>query len=436
MKKFLKGVLIILAFIILIILIYVLVTFPPIMGGMAAKTMCSCVYVTGRSPESVILKELQVFPGLANINLELNNRDSTVTATLLWQTSKAIYRKGLGCTLLSEAAESEIRKQRFNIHHSSYVRQDTIPWPTGDLNAFTSDSTLRKEIGKIVDDAFTEKDPENPVNTHAVVVMYNGKIISEKYAEGLGPNSILMGWSMTKSITNALTGILVKEGKLHVADPAPVEAWQGDERKHVTLNHLLQASSGLGWSESYFIPGADFHNMFIHSDDKAAYAESRKLEHVPGEFFQYSSGTTNILSKIIRETVGEEKYHRFPYDCLFSRIGMHHAGLLYLNDGVWNGQRILPEGWVKYSTTPAPATKRREYGAQIWLNYGEEGNPENVEYAGVPREAIIFDGFEKNFVVIIPSRNLVVVRLGVTHNGNFNLGNLVAGIVALLPDGE
>jgi CubicO group peptidase (beta-lactamase class C family) len=109
-------------------------------------------------------------------------------------------------------------------------------------------------------------------------------------------------------------------------------------------------------------------------------------------------------------------------------------GMLYLNDGYFNGTRILPEGWVEYSTTPSKAATKQEYGAQIWLNYGEIGNPENVEYPGVPNEAIIFDGFEKNYVVIIPSKGLVVVRLGVTHNKDFSLADLVNGVIASLPE--
>jgi CubicO group peptidase (beta-lactamase class C family) len=254
--------------------------------------------------------------------------------------------------------------------------------------------------------------------------------------------------------------VLIKDGKLNLEQPARLASWQDDDRKRITLNHLLQASSGLGWSESYFLPGADFHQMFIHSDDKAAYAASRPLKHEPGTYFQYSSGTTNILSKIIRKRVGDKAYHRFPYDSLFYKIGMNSTilepdasgtfvlssygygtardfarlGLLYLNDGIWNGERIFPEGWVDYSVTPAPAATRREYGAQIWLNRGEKGTGENKEYPGVPEEAIIFDGFEKNYVVIVPSKDLVIVRLGVTHNRNFSLANLVNGVMAILPD--
>ncbi len=463
MKKFLWIFLFTLLSIIFLVLVYVLFAFPPVMGGMAAKTMCSCVYVTGRTPQSVLQKELQVFPGLADVRMELNDQDSSVTGTVLWKTSKAIFRKGLGCTLLAEADEASVRGQRFKTKRENPIDQDSIPWPSGNGGALESNQNIPVgALNKVVGEAFKDTDSAHSVNTHAIVVVYDGKIISEQYAEGFGHNSIFMGWSITKSITNALIGVLVKQGKLKIDQTAPIEEWQNDERKNITLNNLLQASSGLDWSESYFNPTADFHNMFIGSDDKAGYAVKQKLKHNPGSFFQYSSGTTNILSRIIRQTVGDEMYHRFPYDSFFNKIGMHHAllepdasgnfvassygyasardfarlGLLYLQDGLWNGQRILPEGWVDYSFTPAPAAKKREYGAQIWLNLGEADNPENSEYPGLPSEAIIFDGFEKNYVVIIPSRDLVVVRLGVTHNRNFSLSKLVTGILALLPERE
>src|SRR4030095_4326971 len=112
-------------------------------------------------------------------------------------------------------------------------------------------------------------------------------------------------------------GILVKEGKLKTESPAPVDEWQADDRKEITLNNLLQASSGLKWSESYFMSTSSFHKMFIKSDDKAAYARSLPLKDKPGEHFVYSSGTTNILSGIIRQTIGDAEYYKFPYEKIF-----------------------------------------------------------------------------------------------------------------------
>jgi CubicO group peptidase (beta-lactamase class C family) len=458
MKKFLNRFFFTLLIIIIIALVYVAIYFPTVMGGMAAKTMCSCVYVSGRTAESVKAKELQVFPGLSSADFTFD-ADSSVTARILWHKSTAIYRKGLGCTLISEQSKEDVKNQKIHLVEKLVVNADTIPWPSGDKVDSIPKNISLNVINQAVDSAFYDIDKGGPVFTHAVVVVYDGKIVAEKYAEGFDKNSRLMGWSMTKSICNALTGVLVKEGKLKIEDPAPIIEWKDDERKSITLNNLLQASSGLEWSESYFVPTSHFHNMFIKSDDKSGYALSLKPKHKPGEVFEYSSGTTNILSRIIRNTVGDDGYYRFPYEKLFYKIGMRGAliepdasgtfvmssysyatardwarfGLLYLQDGVWNGERILPEGWVKYSTTPGPATKKREYGAQWWLNEGDPNNPADAKFPGLPSESIIADGFENQFVVIVPSKKLVVVRLGVTHNRNFKLEKLVNGVIKGLP---
>lgn len=439
--------------------VFVAVTFPSIMTGMAAKTMCSCVFVAGRTPESVVEKELQVFPGLSQAKIQVKD-DSTVSATLLGNTSEAIFRKGLGCTLLSEATEEDIRSQRINLPTPPAINQDTIPWPAGNLVKDSVPKEIKNDVLiKTLDEAFFESDPEHPLNTLAIVIVYDGKIIAERYAPGFYYDSKFMGWSMTKSITNALIGILVKDGKLQTESPAPVDEWQNDERKNITLNNLLQASSGLEWSESYFTPTSTFHKMFTHSDDKAAYARTMKLNDDPGTHFMYSSGTTLILSGIIRKTVGDDAYYKFPYERFFNRIGMNQAimevdasgtfvgssycyasardwarfGLLYMNDGVWNGERILPEGWVKYTTTPAPSAKLGEYGAQWWLNAGAPGDPGHRKYPKIPSDAYWADGFEEQYVMVIPSKKLVVVRLGISHNG-FDFEKLAAEIIDALPE--
>lgn len=462
MKKIVKWFLLLLAGIVLVALGYVLVYFPPIMTGMNAKTMCSCVFVTGRTPESVLQKELQVFPGLTWAEIKIHENDSSVTSSLLWKTSKAIYRKNLGCTLLADQDESEVRSQKINRPITEpWVNQDTIDWPSGNRIPGEKVPGLDYEsLEKAMAKAFTDVDSLKPVHTHAVVVVYDGKLVGEKYAPGFNYNSRLMGWSMTKSIANALTGILVKEGKLSIDDPAPIQEWQNDDRRKITLNNLLQATSGLQWSEGYFIPTSSFHQMFIHSDDKAAYAASLSQEHEPGTVFEYSSGTTNILSRLLRHQTGDEAYYKLPYEKLFHKIGMNRAiiepdasgtfvmssygfasardwarfGLLYQQDGIWNGERILPEGWVTYSVTPSEAATKQEYGAQIWLNAGSKTNPSEVEFPGLPKEAYLFEGFERNSVVVIPSKKLVVVRLGVTHNRNFDHAALIREVMVSMPE--
>lgn len=432
----------------------------PIMTSYAAKTVCSCIYVTGRTLESIRAEELQVYsflPIVPNQDIKLLP-DSSVTARILWEKNKAIYRKGLGCTLLSEQPEESVRQQNIKIAGPPHFDQDTVVWPVGNKASEITSLINQKKLTEILEDGFIETDPEKPIRTRAVIVVYNGEIIAEKYANGFDKNSRLMGWSMTKSIINALIGILVQDGKLSVNDFAPIEEWQNDERKDIRIENLLQATSGLQWNESYLNPLSDFHKMFTYRDDKAKFERSRRVEFAPGEIFEYSSSSTNILSGLIRQVVGDDDYIKFPYERLFYKIGMHSAimepdasgtfvgssycyatgrdwarfGLLYLNDGYGNGERILPEGWVKYSMTPSHAAPIGEYGAQWWLNAGEKDHPENRKYPTLPKDAFCAEGFEEQSVMIIPSKNLVVVRLGVSHHG-FPFEEMVGDIIKCLP---
>jgi CubicO group peptidase (beta-lactamase class C family) len=461
MKKFLKGLLILVTSVVILLSAFLIIFYVPIMAGMDAKFMCSCVFVAGRTPESVKERELSVFPGLTAAKIEISPTDSSVTATLLGRKGKAIYRRGLGCTLLAEMPETELRAQRIVRPVAPIGDQDTIDWPSGNrLDSKKIAGVNYEKVSAAIDGAFQDKNPGRPIFTHAVIVLYNGEIVGEKYAPGFDYNSRHMGWSMTKSIGNAMIGILVKDGKIKVDDVAPVPEWQRDERNTITINNILQASTGLSWSEGYFSPFSDFHKMFTLSDDKARYAATLNLQHKPGTFFEYSSGSSNILSRLIRNVTGDTAYYQFPYKRLFHKIGMHSAiievdasgtfvassygwatardwtrfGLLYLNDGVWNGERILPEGWVSYSTTPAPAAQRQEYGAQIWLNRGNKEKTSDSHFPGLPPDAFVFDGFEENSVVVIPSRKAVIVRLGVTHNADFSLADLVNGALSGLPE--
>ena len=458
MIKIFKYFLLFIVAILSIALIYLGITFPPIMSGMAAKTMCSCVYVLGRTPESVREKELTVVPGLSSATIEFI--DSTaVTAHFFWSTSKAIYRKGFGCTMLAERTEEEIRSQNPALSTPPAYDQDTIAWPMGNILKDSLPQNVNYElVESAIQEAFEESNPTKPKNTLAVVVLYKGQIIGEKLAPGFDGNSKFMGWSMTKGLTSALVGILVKEGKLTIDQPAPVAEWQNDERKNIKLTDLLHGSSGLAWNEIYFLPG-DFHNMFTHSDDKGGYAASKEMEFKPNQFFEYSSGTANLISKIIRQTVGDANYPRFAYEHFFYKIGMNHTliepdasgtlvgssygyasardwarfGLLYLNDGIWNGERILPEGWVKYTLTPAPAAPIGQYGAMFWLNAGARSNPEQSYHPGLPHDEYGAEGFENQYVFIIPSRQLVVVRLGISHHG-FDMTGLTQKIINALPE--
>jgi CubicO group peptidase (beta-lactamase class C family) len=417
----------------------------PIMTGYSAKNMCSCVMVAGRNPEDVTKNELGFSP-IKLAKTEVSFEDSSATSTLFGLAKrKAIFRKGLGCALLVQMDEVEFRSYKPTLAIAPNEKQDTIAWPDGDLNADTLTAAVNMiKIQHALDDAFNEPGPNKTRRTRAMLIVYDGKIIAERYADGFNKHSKLIGWSMTKSITNALVGILVKQGKLNIDQPAPVKTWDGDDHKKITLNDLMHASSGLDWVENYNSPSGAT-NMLFKSKDMGVYAATAKVKDKPGEIFYYSSGTTNIISRIVRETVGDESYYKFPYEELLYKIGMNNTiletdaggtivgssysygpardwarfGLLYLNDGVWNGKRILPEGWVKYTTTPAKGAQRGQYGAQWWLNAGAPGNPQDRIYPDAPTDLFWADGYEGQNVFVIPSKKLVIAKLSLSQSGEY-----------------
>ncbi|HSC39444.1 MAG TPA: serine hydrolase [Chitinophagaceae bacterium] len=416
---------------------YAWVSFP-IISGYGAKNLCSCRFAAGRTEKSVREDELADAP-LNLGSFTVDEKDSSVTGTVAGLAKrKAVYRAGLGCTLVNDVSEQQLRAQHFTTATPPPVNQDSIPWPMGDRLKDSLppgiDTVLLKQA---IQGAFKETDPKKKIATRAVVVLYDGRLVAEQYAPGFDRHSPMLGWSMSKSITGTLAAILVKQGKLKVEAPAPVPEWSdpADPRHAITLQNLLQQTSGLDFEENY-AKASTATNMLFKKGDMGAYVAGLPLKYKPGSLFYYSSGNSNVLSRIIRQTVGEQDYHRFPATALFYKIGMYSAlpepdasgtfvgssytyatardwarfGLLYYNDGVWNGERILPEGWVKQASTPVvtPAGPQ-EYGYQLWL---DKLNADKPLQAGVPADVFYADGYGGQEVYIIPSKKLVVVRLG------------------------
>jgi CubicO group peptidase (beta-lactamase class C family) len=274
------------------------------------------------------------------------------------------------------------------------------------------------------------------------VVLYKNQLLAERYADGFTKDTPLLGWSMSKSVANALVGVLVREGKLRLDQAVALPEWRapGDPRAKITWDHLLRMTSGLEFEEDYSDPLADVTLMLLGVPNAAAFAAAKRLESEPGTRWGYSSGTTNILAYAVRQIVGEAGYAQFPRRSLFDRLGMGRAvmetdaagnfvassfmyatardwarfGQLYLADGMWAGERILPEGWIAYSRTPAPHAPEGRFGAHFWLRIPEGyscGRKENA----LPSDAFHAVGHEGQLLTIIPSRSLVVVRLGLTR---------------------
>lgn len=405
----------------------------PIISGYSAKNACSCAFIQGRTKESINKEELGSFP-LSLGSIEINYKDSSVTGTVLGMARrKAIYRGGLGCTLVNDVSEDVLRSQRFTGPVINKV-SDTIWNASGNADSLSINKTKLDEAISLL---FQEQYNNKPLLTKAVLVVYKNKIIAEKYGAGYDQNSMFLGWSMAKSITAALVGILFKQGKLSPEQPAPVDIWQQDDRRQITIENLLQQTSGLNFKEDYS-SYSSATNMLFNKGDMAGYVETLPSKVKPGTEFYYSSGNSNILSGIVRSTVGDKDYHSFLYRELFHKLGMYHSvmepdasgtfvgssyiwasardyakfGMLYLNDGVWNGERILPEGWVKKTTTAPNANRLKNYGYQFWLNGFDEKKPSQKEFPQMPADFFYADGYGGQRIYIVPSLKLVAVRLG------------------------
>lgn len=405
-----------------------------------AKMLCSEVFVAGRDMDAV-LAELVVddLAALRFIDSSIDRVERTATASLFgFFETKVRYCDTFGCalaldTLAPASWEISARARQASANYSQLKDRQAI-------ETIQSNRADYPQLAAVLDEAFSEPDPDYPRRTRAVVILHKGRIVAERYARDIKPDTPLPGWSMAKSVMNALVGILVKEGRLALDTPILAGAWHGleDPRRHIKLEHLLLMSSGLEFNEDMTDPLADVSRMILREQDMAAFAVNKSLEAEPGSKWQYSSGTTNILSGFLRRVLGEEAYYRFPREALFDRLGMTGAvleadasgtfvgssfmyatarewarfGLLYLQDGVWEGERILPEGWVQYTRTAIPADPQADYGAHFWLRIPKE-------YRGtgstVPEDAFHAVGHEAQFVTIVPSHDTVIVRLGKTR---------------------
>jgi CubicO group peptidase (beta-lactamase class C family) len=416
-----------------------------------AKRMCSSVFVGRRTPDHVLAEELR---GAAeqNITVAVDDAARTAVARAAGATATVVYRPYLGCTLVQDLTVEALTAQfDASAYPAVAAPESGALWPEGDrVEPGGSADVDMSAVRAAVDQAFAEHDTERLARTRAVVVVHDGRIIAERYAAPFDANMPQLGWSMTKSVTNALTGILVGDGRLETAEPAAVQSWQtdGDARRAITLNDLLQMSSGLAFSEVYTTADAasDVVSMLFGEGAHAMgeFAAAMPLAHEPGTHWSYASGTTNLLSMLHRQTFDTQTaYFAFPRARLFNKLKMASAviepdesgvfvgssymyatprdwariGLLYLQDGVWNGERILPQGWVDYSLKPAAAAPKGQYGAHIWLNRGEPSDPADRPRAELPTDLYHLSGFEGQNVVVVPSRQLIVVRMGLTESG-------------------
>lgn len=418
----------------------------PIITGYAAKNLCSDVFVSNRTPADVEAIDLN-FSFIKYTRNDVNYDDNSVTSHFLWGKSKAIYRKGFGATLLRGIPEEVLRKTKYPSGGEPGYSQDTIPWPLGNILPEINTGIDRIKLVDITKRLITDNAYNG--NAFAFMVVHKGIPVAEAYKPQFSQKTRFLSWSMAKSFVNAMVGILVKQGKLDIMQPAGIDEWKSDGRNKITLNNIMQMQSGLKWNEDYG-NRSDVTLMLHCESDMGKYAYDRPMAYAAGTHWYYSSGATNIVSYLIRRQFSSDSaYYVFANNQLFNKIGMPDAvsevdpsgtrvgssylyatardyarfGLLYLNDGIFNGERILPEGWVKYTTSEASASNGI-YGSFFWLNRSKT-------LPSAPEDMFACDGHDGQHIYILPTQELVIVVLGYspTSKGGMDTDRLLKDIL-------
>ena len=405
--------------------------------GYVSHRLCSAVFISGLDPARAYRETIEPLAGSVGflLNHRVDLQHGEVRASLAGMAeSRAVHRPPDGCvnatgTALTGSASATM----------PHTEAEPLP---------TSDPRLSTAVERLFEEA-----PQGPQrNTHAGVVMHRDRSIAERYAPGIGVDTPLAGWSATKSVTNALLGILVRQGRLDMNAPAKIATWADpqDPRHAITPDQLLRMTSGLDAGQSLdgvgpFNPAAQ---MLFVERDVAAFAASAPLAQAPGTHWNYTDANSLLLARLIRDAAGGDaaSTRAFVQRELFDKLGMRHTtlefdaagtpigsshlwasardwarfGLLYLNDGLVGRERLLPPGWVAYSARPTPGADYVGYGAGFWTNRGN-GSSSGSGYgygagyriqAGMPADAFMARGHQGQYVVIVPSQQLVIVRLG------------------------
>jgi CubicO group peptidase (beta-lactamase class C family) len=410
----------------LILIIVVISNYPKlnILAGYSAKNTASSVFLAERTLAFTDKTDNNFSPvNLATDAADIEGKFTTSSALGLL-TRKAIYREGLGAVLTldikDENASYLLPKRR--------KPDNNTPFPYGNapqkdtIFANINYSKLNKTVGAIFGKG----------KTRAVVVIHKDQIILEKYADGFDKDSRILGWSMTKSLMSTVFGVLAHQNKIDIQNKAPIASWQNDARKNISIHNLLQMNSGLEWDENYDKISDATKMLFLERDMTKMQAE-KPLQSKTNASWNYSSGTSNLLSGILRDQFKtHQEYLDFWYTDFIDKIGMNSMvvetdlagnyvassyawatardwakfGLLYLHNGNWNGEELFTKKWVDYVSTPTP-TSNGTYGAQFWLNAEKQ-------FKDVPKNMYFADGYQGQRVYVLPDEELVIVRFGLS----------------------
>lgn len=443
----LKKILLILILLLLAGFIYFrMVLYPqfPVANGYAAKKMCACTFISDRQQASIQAEDLGLSP-LDMTKTVIDHEQKSATSSIFGLGSRtAVFRNDAGCILLDGKDDHQI-----DLKITRPQIDPQAKWPLGNQTQYDSLplEVNTTKLNAAIKNAFDPEFAMTTKKTRAVVVSYRGQIIGEQYAQGYNEETELLGWSMAKSITSTLIGILIKEGHFNLDDNHLFPEWT-DERKNITLRQLLHMESGLAFSEEY-ASISDATQMLFTSENSIDIPLNNPLAHKPGTHWSYSSGTTNLLFELIRNHLKDKPaYLAYPYKELFNKIGMNSSvsktaesgrfigssylyaspkdwakfGYLYLKEGNWNGAQIVDTSWVDFVRTPSP-NSNGGYGGQFWLNV------DHAAYKNLPEDMYSCNGHDGQFVYIFPSHDLIVVRMGLSGMPNYNVATLLEEVM-------
>ncbi|NOD31876.1 MULTISPECIES: serine hydrolase domain-containing protein [Ruegeria] len=386
----------------------------------SAKIVCSNVFIAGRDPEEVLAVDVQApgHPLLKHVSIEVDREAQTVHARLFrfFAPATSQFRQGLGCTNVHATSLSALGLEAAKPAPAGL-------WPTGNDVAQSQDPKIQAVLS---DDTLLGE------GYRAVVVVQGGRIVAERYAEGFDADTPLLGWSMTKTVTAGLIGTLINAGQMNVSDTLvdSFPEWAEDARRDITVADMLAMTSGLQWNEEYG-DVSDVTRMLYLSNDMAVFAADRALEAGIGTDFNYSSGTSTVLSRVWQDKLADGGFS-YPRDALFEPLGMASAiietdvadtfigssymyatardwakyGQFLLQKGVWDGAQILPTGFVDWMFEPVAASGGEYAKGHLWLK--SPGDLPPFE------DAVWLQGHDGQSIGIFPSRDMVVVRMGLT----------------------
>ncbi len=411
-----------------------------------AKTLSTLIFACRRNLDATAIEvSADSYLILRIFGVHIDTHDHLVTAAFLGlRPQTARWAPESGSTLIHSGRTHARASSTGSVRRAA----SASPWPEHRGSSLLADVARR---------AFSEPNPKRLRRTQAVVIAHKGAIVAEQYAPPFGPDSLFAGWSMAKSLAPALIGILVGDGALSLTDTELLPAWRHrDARAAITLEDLLRMRSGLRFTEVYSTPRSDVMRMLYRQPDMSAYAASLPLVAPPATRWSYASGTSNILSAIVRRSVGEVAYADWPRRMIFDRIGMASAlleadasgtfvlssymfatardwarfGQWHLQEGAWDGVQLLPEGWLDFCRTPTPQSPTANYGAHWWLKLQPDVGGDSLAAARIPSDAFFAVGHEGQTLTVIPSLELVIVRHGLSiYIDAWNQAEFVAEVI-------